>query len=182
MTIQTLPRVTQILRDVGLIDTSFMTDAGRERGTAVHQCCEFWDQNDLDMDSVDPAIIGYLDSYREFRLQQPMQGAWIELPMQDKAGLYRGTSDRVLVDRPRAVFDIKTGPYQAWHCLQLSAYVNMLPDPYSYNRIGVYLKANGKYSIKEFPKAEYARDLAVFMSCLNIYNWKEGHNGNHSSQ
>lgn len=171
-----LPRVTEILKSTGLIDTTFFTEAGRERGTAVHLACQYLDENDLDLDSLDPALWGYVDAYRDFRQQVAMDGAWIEMPQTDPRGLYRGTPDRVLVARPRAIWDIKTGPPMRWHALQLSAYVNMLEDPYGYGRFGVYLKHDGKYSIKEYQKNEYQRDLNVFLSALNIYTWKHQNN------
>jgi hypothetical protein len=134
-----LPRVTEVLVGAGLIDTTFMTEAGRERGTAVHLACQYLDENDLDMDSVDPALVGYLDAYRDFRQQVAMDGSWIEMPQQDPKGLYRGTPDRILVDRPRCIYDLKSGAPQPSTALQLAAYVHMMPDEYSYGRYAVYL-------------------------------------------
>ena len=38
-----LPSVTEILRSVGLIDATWYTEEARQRGTAVHLACEYWD-------------------------------------------------------------------------------------------------------------------------------------------
>jgi hypothetical protein len=48
-----LPSVTTILKSVGLIDASFYTIEGRERGSAVHLACEYFDQGDLDEDTLE---------------------------------------------------------------------------------------------------------------------------------
>ena len=179
MAMAQLPRVTEILREAGLIDTTWFTERGANRGTAVHAACQFLDEGDLDLMTLDPQIEGYVRAYDAWRHDSGIMGAeWIECPRQDPMGLYRGTPDRVLVTRLRAVWDLKTGGYQTWVSLQLAAYVNMLPDPYSYSRYGLYLSANGTYTVKEFPKTEYAADLSVFLSALNIVNWKRRANGN----
>lgn len=169
----TLPRVTDILKDAGLIDTRWFTEEVRDRGTAVHAACHYLDEGDLDESSVDPAIQGYMDAYTAYRRDKSgVEWDWIECPRQDSAGRYRGTSDRVLCLRPRQLLDIKTGCHFAWHALQLAAYVNMMEDPYSYSRIGLYLQKEGRYQIRQYPKADYARDLSVFMAALTIKEWR----------
>jgi hypothetical protein len=168
-----LPSVTTILKSVGLIDASFYTIEGRERGSAVHLACEYFDQGDLDEDSIDPQISGYVEAYKNFRIASQWEFEWIEAPVSDKAHLYAGTPDRVLFSRPRNLLDLKTGAFQKWHPIQSCAYVNTFDDPFSFSRYGLYLQNNGKYSLREFPKSEYISDLAIWQSALNIYYWKE---------
>jgi len=168
-----LPSVTGILKAVGLIDTAFFTEEGRERGTAVHLACEYLDQGDLDESTIDPQIVGYLDAYKKFKAASGWQFEWIEVPVTDKAHTYAGMFDRALSSRPRKLLDIKTGAHQPWHSVQSAAYVNCMDDPFSYSRYGLYLQKDGKFSIREFPKAEYMSDLAIFQSALNIYYWRE---------
>ena len=182
----TLPRVTEILQGAGLIDTTWFTDEGCLRGTAVHAACHYLDEGDLDEDSLDPALRGYVEAYKKYwqdigplgnGVGNPHKWEWIECPKQDPLGLYRGTPDRIAVVRPRELWDIKTGGALRWHPIQLAAYVNMLDDPYAYRRFGVYLKADGSYSVHEYPRTDYQRDLAVFMAALTLYNWRH-RNGN----
>jgi len=168
-----LPSVTTILKSVGLIDTAFYTEEGRERGRAVHLACEYYDQGDLDEDSLDPQIAGYLQAYKKWKATFGYEFTWIEMPMQDKTGVYAGTSDRIIERRPRQLWDIKSGPYQKWHRIQSAAYVHMMDDPFSYTRLGLYLQACGKFTVREFLRAEYMADLAIFQSALNIYYFKE---------
>ena len=169
-----LPSVTEILKSVGLIETTFYTEEARRRGSAVHSACEYWDQGDLDEDSVDPAIAGYLQSYIKFRQVSGFQDPeWIEMPLMSKCGSYAGTPDRVLISRPRILLDIKTGPHQYWHKWQGALYLNMLDDPYSFSRFGIYLKPNGNLPrVHEFPKKEYAADLAIGLAAVTIYHAK----------
>jgi hypothetical protein len=168
-----LPHVTDILKEAGIVDAIWYTAGGASRGSMVHLACQLLDEGDLDLDTLDPRIEGYVRAYAAFRQETGLVGAtWIECPMQDPQGLYCGTADRILTARPRKVIDLKTGGYAAWVALQLAAYTNMLPDPYSYDRVAVYLSVDGRYSIRDFPKAEYAADLSVFLSALNLVNWK----------
>jgi hypothetical protein len=166
-----LPSVTQVLTEAGLLCTDFCTEEGRQRGSAVHTACHYYDEGDLDLESVDPSIQGYLEAYIKWRTDTGNRPDWIETPIRSQA--YAGIPDRIMILRPRALWDLKSGPYQHWHRLQAAAYVNMLDDPWSYSRFGLYLRTDGTYSIKEFPKSEYARDLNTFLSCLNIYNWRK---------
>jgi hypothetical protein len=168
-----LPSVTQILKSVGIIDDSFYTEEGRERGKLVHLACEYYDQGDLDEESLDPQIKGYVDAYKNFRALTKWEFEWIEIPLSDKAHLYAGTPDRVLLSRPRRLVDLKSGEFQRSHPIQLAAYVAALGDPFSYSRYGLYLKNDGNFSIREFPKAEFMADLSIFNSALNLYYWKE---------
>jgi hypothetical protein len=169
-----LPSVTEILKSAGMIDTTWYTEEARQRGSAVHLACEYWDLGDLEEDSVDPAIAGYLQSYIAFRQTQGSAvPEWIEMPLMDKSGTYAGTPDRILVARPRALWDLKTGACQHWHRYQSAAYVNCLDDPFSYSRFGIYLRQNGNLpEVREFPKKEYMADLSIFMAALTIYNVK----------
>lgn len=170
-----LPRVTWILQEAGLIDTTWYTEEACNRGTLVHLACQYLDEEALDWDTVDPSIEGYVRAYGKWRHDSGNRAAqWIECPMQDPKGLYRGTADRILADRPRAILDVKTGPRQKWIALQLAAYVNMMDDPYSYRRFSLHLRQDGTYDVVEYPRAEYSRDLVVFMSALNIANWRKG--------
>jgi len=179
-----LPRVTEILKSVGLINTDWFTDEARTRGEYVHLACAYLDEGTLDVASLDPQIEGYVRAYDAWRRASGIgKIQWIETTLTDPQGRYRGTPDRVLITRPRNLVDIKSGQPMAFHKWQLSAYVSMLPDPYSYERMGVYLKNDGTYSVKVFPKADYQKDLAVFLSALNVFYAKremENRNGNRS--
>jgi hypothetical protein len=168
----TLPSVTEVLRNANLIETAYgQADEYLLRGRAVHLACQLWDEGDLDESSVDPAILGYFEAYKNFKQDLAIEPTWIETPI--KNGLYAGTPDRIMTARPRRLWDLKSGAYQAYHRLQTAAYINLLDDPFSYSRAGLYLKPDGRYSVREFPKSEYLSDLNTFLSALNLYNWRK---------
>ena len=51
---QIIPSITQILKSSGIADTRYYTPQTAERGTAVHEACQFYDEDDLDMESIAP--------------------------------------------------------------------------------------------------------------------------------
>ena len=168
-----LPSVTEILQDVGIIDATWFTPEACERGSNVHRICQLHDEKDLVEGSVDPSLKGYYAAYQKYLAESGIDvWSWIECPAMDPLLTYRGTSDRLATARPRILLDLKTGAPLPWHALQLAAYVNMLADPYSYDRVGLYLRDNGTYSLKHYPKGNYAADLRVFMASLTLYNWR----------
>jgi len=168
-----LPSVTTILKAAGIIEVGHYTELGRQRGGTVHLILEYYDQGILDEATVDPQLIGYLDAYKKALAATGWTFDRIEAPACDKARTYAGTPDRIRTTPPRLLVDVKTGTYETWHAIQAAAYVNMLDDSFGYNRYGLYLQSSGKYQIREFPRAEYARDLSVFQSALNIYYWRQ---------
>ena len=65
-----LPSVTQILKPVTepfyrLIDPVTLRNAA-DRGRAVHECLEFYVQDDLDESSILPEWVPYLDAFKTF--------------------------------------------------------------------------------------------------------------------
>src|SRR3954463_4964548 len=66
-----VPSVTQVLSLTGIDDVSGIPLHYLQRaagiGTAVHQACELLDEDDLDLDSLDPLIQGYVLGYQRFR-------------------------------------------------------------------------------------------------------------------
>jgi hypothetical protein len=167
-----LPSVTQILQGANIINPEIYTQESKDRGTAVHAACEYWDKGDLDESELDSRIVPYLDAYKLFRMETRISYEWIEAPMDDAAHLYAGMPDRVIISRPAMLIDIKSGAPERWHHLQTAAYVNMFADPFSFQRFSLYLNAGGKYRLVEHPKTEYIADLGIFINALNIHYWK----------
>ena len=67
----TIPSVTQVLALSGIADVSGIPLYRLERaaavGTAVHAACHFLDEDDLDLESVHPEIVGYVLAYQLFK-------------------------------------------------------------------------------------------------------------------
>lgn len=165
---QALPSVTQVLQGVGLIDRTWFTEYARTRGTYVHEAARLFDENDLDWESLDPAIRMYVLAYCDFRATTNWPLSDIELPVASATYGYAGTIDRVFNTTPiRTVIDIKTGQPEPWHDLQLAAYAAALGEPCK--RVGLYLSDDGKWTTKTY--SERAAE-SVFLSALAIFNWK----------
>lgn len=171
--------VTQAIRDAGLMgDTSFFTDESRDRGTYVHQACEWLDRGDLDTDALDPALRPYVAAYEWFRHDYEPEWAVIEGQRADMALHYAGTVDRVGVLKGRkyqVVLDIKSGVPAPWHRIQLSAYRRLFAPVYGplLERASLYLSSNGSYRIEHFPLVD-GPDWAMFSAALAVTQWKRG--------
>ena len=163
---ETWPRVTDILKSAGLIDTTWFTDEARARGTAVHLACQYLDEGCLDEATVAEEIRPYLAAYQRFRAEV-ITGEWtaIEQPVYHETLRYRGTPDRVFGSW---LYDIKTGGPLAWHGPQLAAYAACLPE--ITRRIGLYLSVDGGYNLVEYKDRD---DWKVFQAALTVHNFKE---------
>lgn len=174
-----LVSVTQVLERAGLVDAAWFTEESRRRGTAVHAATHYLDEGDLDIESVDPAIEGYVLAYERFKREARFRPDIIEVPAYQSRWLYAGTPDRIVLGGgeviPRCVLDLKTGAPEPWHALQLAAYANLQPEPFRFARLSLYLRDDWSYRLHEWPRAEYLSDLTVFLGALNVANWKGRH-------
>lgn len=160
------------LKDFSRIETDVLEHA-RQRGTAVHAACHFFDQGDLDWDSVSEEIKPYVLAWERFSLDFPLEWSEVEKPLYHATHGLAGTPDRV-TDKPgRTITDIKTYRPDAVTGVQLAAYslLRFGPQP-AYDapkRRAVWLKDDGKYSLTEYTDRG---DEAVFMACLTIAKFK----------
>ena len=171
-----VPGVTTILKplqDFGRIDPEVLR-AKAELGTAVHLACELSDSNDLDETSVHESVKPYLDAWLKFRRETGATVLMSERQVFDPLRWFAGTLDRVmLIGDVKHLLDIKTGvqiPASAGP--QTAAYLCALGDATVTRRAVVQLKPDGTYRFKPLNDPN---DLAVFMSCLTVHRFLEGH-------
>jgi hypothetical protein len=164
-----LPSVTYILREAGLIGEWSSNTGPMTVGSYAHRLTEYDDKGELDADSVDPSLVGYLDAWRRFRTESGIEIVAIEKRVFHAAYRYAGTVDRVVAwNGLRSVIDIKTGSPAPWHALQTAAYANC--ETGIVHRASVYLSADGKYKVSEHESID---DFSVFVSALTLVNWKK---------
>lgn len=163
-----LVSVTQALVSSGIIDTRWFDEQSAWRGTCVHECCRLWDLGILKESSVDPAALGYLDSWREWVSRTGFKPKEVEQPIYHPQYLYAGTPD---VWDDSTDVDRKTGACADWHALQLALYSNFHPNARARRRIIVRLQPNGKPITVEHTK-NYALNLSVGLSAVNVARWK----------
>lgn len=75
--------VTQVIRKAGLGDDFSAVPQDRmayaqRRGKMVHLACQYYDENCLDLATVDPAIQGYVEAYIRFRREKKLNVVAVE--------------------------------------------------------------------------------------------------------
>lgn len=168
---QVVPSVTQVIKSAGLMpDMKWIDPWYMERGRLVHLACEMFDEGTLDEDQLDPEIRPYVMAYKGFREANEFEVLEVEKRCYHPSG-YAGQMDRVILwqDR-RAIMDLKCGPKEAWHGLQLAGYAEM--DPEATMRIGLHLTKKGRASIEIYKQRS---DRVVFQSAVTLWQWKTAH-------
>lgn len=154
-----VPSVTQVLSEMGFIDTRWFTEESRERGTLVHKLCELHDLGVLDEESVDPRLAGYLAAWKSFGVKTEFVWTSVEKPLAHPLFRYAGTPDRIGISGKgiKTLIDIKSGPPSLWHCFQIGGYLAM--DQCEDART-VHLSSDGSFTVEQYEIEE------------NIFDWK----------
>jgi hypothetical protein len=164
--------VTTLLKNEGRIDDRYFTEESRERGSWVHARATEIDLGLPVRDTVkrfDDAGVwigdlvapeewrARLDGYLAFRSLVPLSFLTVEEPIfRPDLGL-GGRPDRTFELRGRAgILDIKTGPRETWHGVQMALYDVMLGGlpPGTRHRAGVYLDERGGFTFHLFDSRE----------------------------
>jgi len=161
---QPVPSVTQVLREAGLIDTSWFTPEAALRGQHVHTACALWDKGELDTCALDPVLVPYLEAWQKFRKESGVTPAIIETPYYSLEHGFAGCVDRAWLDGKHWVIaDIKSGPLPSWLTLQLAGY-SILVNAFS--GMGVELRDNGSYCVKMVKTPELFKARRQFLEAL----------------
>jgi hypothetical protein len=193
-----LPSITRVMRMVGMdsfprgefISAEAMALAA-ERGKAVHAATALDDMGDLDPDTIDPVVVGYLEGWRRFRADTKFEPdhRFIETPLASGLMGYAGIPDRpgyfpnpAPLERPdkwvstisanveiKAVTELhdRVG-------IQLAAQDKLLAEHgfYSIKRVAVQLRPDGTYRMREYLGP---LDREMFFSALRIVTWRLNH-------
>lgn len=180
---EVIPSVTQVLESIYADAYSgipaAIIDRKSEIGRVVHAASELIDQDDLDDESVDPAIAGYLDAYRDFlRAVEPV---WThsERQLAHPTWRFAGTLDRCgLIDGHLSIVDLKTTVnLHPAVGLQLAGYdvLHQHNDPSAgelAKRYALQLKPDGTWKLVPFAESD---DYRVFQSLLTVHHWRAKH-------
>jgi hypothetical protein len=141
-----VPGITQIIADMGLIDPSWFTDYSRERGTFVHRIIQWHLSGELDEETVDESLIGYLNAWKQFELDAGFVPTAIEVPLASELYRYAGTPDYIgRLNGCEAVIDAKSGGISPATGLQLAAQEILAGRPLK--RFALQLMDTGKYKL-----------------------------------
>lgn len=175
-----VPSVTQVLTLAGLSDFStvppHILEKARQVGTAVHEASQFLDEGDLDLESLDPSIVGYMVGYQKFREEHGFKATLIE---HRTVGEHEGMAYGMCFDRLgsmngydcEVLLDIKTSsrPSASW-AIQTAAYVDgWHNDPF---RLIVHVAKDGSYKLIRHEDGE---DFEVWRSALRVAYWRLNH-------
>lgn len=183
-----VPSCTRVLDHSGIASYDMVRQEILERkariGTLAHTATQFYDEGDLDWDSIKDDIKGYVDAWVGFRSDTGFTPRRIE---DQFIATLNGMTFGLKVDREgifcksEAIVEIKTSvQYMPWWGIQLAGYALGLPDhegkvltPRALfarrRRIAVQLFSNGKYKKHDFNEPG---DAEVFASGLHIAHWK----------
>ena len=178
-----IPSVTQILEDIFPISEFISKELLEEKanlGGMVHSTTEFFDKGILEESSLHPVLKNYLNQWVKFRkdynIQFDLNGINEQIEVMQYHSVYKfaGRIDRIaLMNKKYCIIDIKIGSIQKTHELQTAAYsllVNQLLERKHQikKRFAVYLSET---DYKVVPHLNN-NDENIFLSCLNIYNYK----------
>jgi len=161
------PSSTEVLKEMGFIDTTFLTDEGADNGARRHEMI-YLDIID-DLLSCDPIDQPYLDAWHDLLATTgatPIPEL-AEIRRYNHTYKYCGRPDApVVYQGRREVWDIKTGKAEVWHRLQGGSYIGLFDDIF-HGRC-VYLQDNGKFKLS---KEVYGRkDREDFLCILRTYH------------
>lgn len=179
-----IPSVTQILSEAGLVDygsiPAHILKRKADLGTAVHLACRFYDENDLDPDSLDPKVAPYVAAWRRFVIESGFQVTEIEKQYLGEIG---GLKFGMTLDRrgklsgKTHIVEIKCScKIERWHPIQMAGYaigVESSGTPTKrlqmHERTVVQLKPDATYHTQTFSDH---KDGDIFTSALAIAHWK----------
>lgn len=169
-------RVTNVLKEVGIIDARWFDEYAAIRGTFVHEATALFDRSDLDIKSVAPAISGYVKAWIRFRMDNPdIKILDVEARVISKKFRVAGRLDvlaeksgKLMIIDKKAVttlnpsVEIQTAAYEA-------IYREMMGIKGEILRKAVQLMPDGTYKARNLNDKN---DLAIWMSAVNLYSWK----------
>ena len=162
------PSITQVLADMGFIDTRWFTKASRDRGSHIHRIIHWHLIGELDEGSIDPELWPYFEAWLRFESDTDFRPTETETPRISELYRFGGIPDSIgmLADR-EVIVERKTGAAPHWVALQLAAQEVLCDRPLY--RFSLQLKSNGQYRLKQYRDRT---DRGVFLSALACWWWR----------
>jgi len=162
--------VTDVIKGAGLMGYLPGDKWYMDRGEYVHKAVFLYLKGQLDFDSIDEQIKGYVDSAIEYITLTKYKPTHLELELYDPVLFYAGKPDAVPLK------DWKTGGNCKWHVLQMAAYdhllhINHIPSEPPMN---VHLNGKGKLPKVEPYKPHELKDaFRIFTAALTVHHWRK---------
>lgn len=177
-----LPSVTQITSTIAPLFgiSREVLEAKADLGTAVHLAAQFYDEGDLDADSLPEAVGPYLRAYARFLDEARPTWTHIESRVCAPELGYAGTLDRVgflpglrgVKPAALCLVDLKaTYRIAPVYGVQTALYARAFDGDVKH-RFALQLKPDGTYRLEEFRDPS---DLSVGLAALTLMNWRARH-------
>lgn len=148
----------------------------RKIGRAAHKAIELYEDGTLDVDTVDDAVMPYLESFIKFKAVKPLRVVASEQIIYSKKHRYAGRLDlnvEFLGSKDLWQLDVKCVHQMAPEtALQTAAYAeasNEMGFPKITKRAGLQLQPDGSIA-KLYPYLNHS-DFLIFCNALNLYRW-----------
>lgn len=170
---QRLPSVTQVLEPLINYDgvPNGILQHAADRGTAVHLATEFWDDGDLDEESIDPEVLPYVQAWQRFRAESGFEVLRSEVRVYSERHRYAGTVDCIGTLRGRLIMVEKktTAVLHPATAIQVSAYYRAYNEAApKVERVraacSAWLRRDGTY---RFDVHDVGDHWAAFLAMLN---------------
>lgn len=174
-----IPSTTQVLLAEGFIDTTFMDEWGRDRGSMVHLAVRYLLEGRLDFNTVDPRIAPYVDGAGKFVSDMGFIPKHIEKSFAHPIYRYGLTPDTLGTVRQfgddLVLIDWKTGAPHPATVLQMASYLEGLrANGIEVKHIYIiYLREDGTYKPELVKVTQH--EVGIFLSALACMNWKNNH-------
>lgn len=174
-----VPGVTSVLEPyTGLEFVNWeLLKAAAEFGNHVHQACHLFNMDDLHWGSLDPALIPYVEAWRDFLRDSGAVVIESEERVYSARHGYAGTLDTTcLLKKTKRIYDIKTGttvPKTVGP--QIAAYNQArreMTGESLMRRYCVHLKGDGKYNVVPLKNP---RDWDIFKAALMLHRWHKNY-------
>lgn len=165
-----IPSVTQVLPYNYNGDFEY----ARQKGIYVHKAIELYNKDILDEDSLDPALIPYLDAYKLFLEQNTLEGIYdIKSGSSHPCTSLQLAGYDLLKEEGIAVnvCELPAFEIQGYHKTYLFAgTIDILAEGKGVSAL--YLKDKGTYKLEPHNK-ELRKNKQIFLSFLTTWKWRK---------
>ncbi|MGR3221354.1 MAG: hypothetical protein ACUZ8H_16280 [Candidatus Anammoxibacter sp.] len=168
-----VPGITTVMSDAGLTDYKYCTERGLVTGDFTHQIIEYYNNGELDKNSIDVELQGYFESF----LQLEHYGIVKELMLIEKPVYHYlyGYATKSDACSESIVFNWKCGSFRKSDFIQMAAEIEIHKAQGFGIKEGLVVcldKDGGLPKVHTLSTFKYRKHLNVYLSALTIYKWK----------
>ena len=168
-------RIVSVTQALSILDDRWKIDPWYlERGRLIDLACELYDRGELDEDSVDPQIEGYVSAYQNFVFETKFKVVHSQIKLYHPQYFYAGKPDVIgILNDDLDLIDRKSGAKAKVDPLQMAAYLELcrVNNIRIKKQFDLYLHENATYKLEPIEKPKLL--LPVFLACLTATRFKE---------